>query len=1236
MNKILLSFMAVAISTSTVAAYDFEENGFYFNKLSENTVELTYKDTRKYGLCYNEQTITVPQTVTHDNQTYTVTRIGDNAFRSTFTTSNQMLMGDDLEYVILPETITEIGDYAFYNRYILGDGFTFPKNLVKLGKYSFYFCQWFDTVDIPAGVKEIPEGCFQKTVHIRAINLKAGLEKIGDKAFADTDLQRIYIDGEWLGYNTVPATVVSIGTDAFSNCPKLATEIAIPNLNGPDTNKIRYTVGEGTNLYAVVIDFNDDTRLDNLVLGYRTDATTVNPILAIMEIAQVDNRLEVVRGNNGLSSLKFDLDGNGVFDEKDAQGSNWRFSTDLKAKDGKTGVISLFSVKDGHTTADNKVPYYFYLPAPEEKGVWIPEEMTVNLSDDSFVLPVLVQPQGDNVTSTANWQASSSNTTYRNDTKFVGTPYASEDGSYHARPTLKGATGTTYMRFRPSIGGTFTESNFMTLNIIEPEIPMTAFTFAEADVTSPLNSTVEYQIIPEPANATYTAVSMKVADTKIATWSATAGLKTTKVEGETTVTASYICNTEVTNTLNLTSKLMNPVTDVNFGPGTEDGIINVPVRQLIGLKPVIVPANADIPDVTITLSENGTSRDDMTCSTYRVNWWDVNNVRSQFFELSGHRPTGDHPAKVTVVSADGKFQKDFVVNVIEADRAPLEGGYTEGTIILNEEWFTHTNGGLNYFTEDGEVIYQAYEKENPGMSFGATSQHGTIWNGKLFVASKQAQDGGDPLPGGGRLVIADAKTLKHLGSLDELQIANASGTILKGDGRAVCGATPDKVYVSSNNGVFVVDVADPTKPEIIGRVGMGEGDNNADLYNGQVGDMVNACGHVFAVMQGGGLMIIDTDTDTLNEATISDANVQGVTQTANGNIWYCTIGRDDANASCSVFVAIDPETLEELDRVYMPASIGTVACSWGAWRSTSFKGSHVGNDIWFVTGAAGIMGGATGDYYRYTIGDDPKEIKPFFTLSDKTGINGFGEEVGLMTYGTPLYDPRSNQLIVMAGKSGAASGGYRDHWTMWVNGDTGEIDRIIKLNPYYWFQSLPILPDKHDAEINVEDIDIDIKDQPLELDLDELIHDKDNINRNIRVSLESAPRAISLFAAENDPAEVKLEGKKLTVTPYAEGTVYFNLKAESNGREVSKKINVNVSDIISGVENASAGYVRFDGQRLYISGRNGATFSIYDANGMEVLQFNVDSDNYILDLNGHNGVFVVKGTEGTALKIFAK
>ena len=73
---------------------------------------------------------------------------------------------------------------------------------------------------------------------------------------------------------------------------------------------------------------------------------------------------------------------------------------------------------------------------------------------------------------------------------------------------------------------------------------------------------------------------------------------------------------------------------------------------------------------------------------------------------------------------------------------------------------------MNFLTEDKELMYRVYDRENPGEAFGATSCYGMIYADKFFVISKQPKDGGDSTPGGGRLVVMNAKTLKKIAGFD--------------------------------------------------------------------------------------------------------------------------------------------------------------------------------------------------------------------------------------------------------------------------------------------------------------------------------------------------------------------------------------------------------------------------------------------------------------------------------------
>lgn len=521
------------------------------------------------------------------------------------------------------------------------------------------------------------------------------------------------------------------------------------------------------------------------------------------------------------------------------------------------------------------------------------------------------------------------------------------------------------------------------------------------------------------------------------------------------------------------------------------------------------------------------------------------------------------------------------------------------------------------------MMYQVYERENPGMSFGCTSQFAAIWADKLIAVSKQAVDGGDPLPGGGRVVVADAKTLKYQGHIDDLIWGDETKS---SDGRGVVGATPDKVYVGSSNGIYIVDINDV---KIIGKISNFDesGSVAADLYNGQIGDMVHAGHYVFGIKQNTGAFAIDVINDQVVKQ-YSMPTVQGITQSADGNIWVTS-----TVDGCAHFTCINPFTLEidEKQSVVMPASVGAPVCSWGAWRNTPFVGCHSRNTLWFNTGG-GIAGGSSSDrFYGWEIGSDPSNLQPVFCLDKPNKLVGSNSRVYQKTYGTLRYDDRSGELIVMTTED-SASGHYRYNWTHFIDPATGEILRTIELEPYYWFQAFAIFPDKHDAKFNLDDIEIDVEDGNVEIDLKDCVSDADNIDSNIILSLVEMPEGISTFSEE--AAEATLDNNILTITPKSTGSHFVTLAAQSNGREVTHTLGIRVSDIATSISDVvkNVGSIQCDGQRIYLKGFNGSHFTIYNVNGVILNSFDVDSDTFIYDFGSHKGVFVVSDGKSMATK----
>ena len=93
--------------------------------------------------------ITIPEQVTHEGTTYTVTKIGNNAFYEWDQMGNYTQFR--VTKVTLPDTITEIGFKAFYGCDSL-ETLNIPAGVTGIGEGAFAQCEKLENLVIPAGV----------------------------------------------------------------------------------------------------------------------------------------------------------------------------------------------------------------------------------------------------------------------------------------------------------------------------------------------------------------------------------------------------------------------------------------------------------------------------------------------------------------------------------------------------------------------------------------------------------------------------------------------------------------------------------------------------------------------------------------------------------------------------------------------------------------------------------------------------------------------------------------------------------------------------------------------------------------------------------------------------------------------------------------------------------------------------------------------------------------------------
>lgn len=1036
---------------------------------------------------------------------------------------------------------------------------------------------------------------------------------------------------------------LSDGTQEYTSPAVTVAAPAEPSpVNGyVDFSQIGYTVGDGPLHGAVMISWNDENRgVDHLVWGVDF-AAGATPAEILSSVVKADSRLETIEGGYAYDNLdKGEIKPEYDHYTSDSADRAWHIYSDAAPRNGS--VIYLVYEEADATEVPAAPDYTFCIPAADKLGAWVPQGYKCHIADD-MTFPVWVRagdygydyctvtlnPSRPFVESDKGSVRSRKQDGYAMITlelspmEFPG-PINHEPQCYDltVQPTLWPKNNQPEgMDFAL----TLKSGDLAAMSIVEPLRPVTRINDHMVNVAGKLDSTSLKELIDyEPKDATYTQFILTDVATgnRIDTYmgrevepfgAAPAGyefwLDKVAVSGSAKDAIFSIAprfgSSDVEGLLGFTINA-NPVTSV-YLDGVDGDEIEMEVHEILALSPVVEPAAASNKVVTMKI-ENPSA--DNIAVTYPV------GGSKKFTELVTYS-TGTFDLVLTS-SENAAVTRTYHVNVRELDAASVGDEYQDGTFWLNEEWFTHKDGSINYLTDplpdtSDAIVYRAYGRENDDCGFGATSQYAMIFADKLFVMSKQEHDAGDIRNnGGGRLVIADARTLKRLASFDEIG----------GDGRACVGVSVEKAYIGTNAGIRVLhmnaDGSFELEPQNIAGINNDtESDSGQALYNKQIGDMVCAGDYVFAIQQGEGVHIIDTATDAVVRK-IADAGVQGIVQAADGNVWYASTS-DLPVAGTTNLHEIDPASLEELRKVNVP---GTIGCSWGSWRSTNFFASKTDN-VLFWNGAASSVEASGNSLFRWHTADDAAGIEPLMTLPKLPGMTPDATQV---PYASMRYDDRVDAILMAT--TTAPSGNYRWNWYNFIDANSGEIVSSLPLKPYYWFPALPVFPDKFAPQFSdIPSVEITINGNagaPRAIDLEGCVTDADNIDSNIRLSVY-CPAELA------EVAEVSLSGRRtLAVTPRGKGRSSFTLVAESNGRTTSVNVPVVVIDTTVGIESAGAvgGNITVTGRRVNVRNLAGTEFTVFDMTGRAVSAFRADSDDATILLAIPAGMYVITDSQG--------
>ena len=123
-----------------------------------------------------------------------------------------------IESYIIPDSVTKIGDYAFFRCSSLSD-IVIPDSVTDIGKCAFESCSYLSSVVIPDSVTDIGDYAFAGCNSLSNIVIPDSVTDIGQGAFSDCSS---------LSDIVIPDSVTDIGECAFSDCSSLS-KIVIPN-----------------------------------------------------------------------------------------------------------------------------------------------------------------------------------------------------------------------------------------------------------------------------------------------------------------------------------------------------------------------------------------------------------------------------------------------------------------------------------------------------------------------------------------------------------------------------------------------------------------------------------------------------------------------------------------------------------------------------------------------------------------------------------------------------------------------------------------------------------------------------------------------------------------------------------------------------------------------------------------------------------------------------------------------
>lgn len=341
--------------------------------------------------------------------------------------------------------------------------------------------------------------------------------------------------------------------------------------------------------------------------------------------------------------------------------------------------------------------------------------------------------------------------------------------------------------------------------------------------------------------------------------------------------------------------------------------------------------------------------------------------------------------------------------VLERNVVVPGADYSGKYLIINEGWYGHGNGNITVLDPaDNTVEQSSFTNQNFGTTLGVTSQSATLWNGKLYVCSKNNQ----------QLTIIDPKTL-YLEKQTEALLGSRQAY-------EFVGINEQYGIITANGDLYRVDLNTLKAEQILMSDGY-FGTGSAVVYQNKL--LVNVRNKMIHVLD---LDLVLGDLTQYSYKnyfpfTTIDVSTTGGCRFVNakdGNLYTIESTSDGVHN----LVKIKPNFAIEKVAIrsdYSPSS-------FAAYSEASFCSSADGDVFYYIAG---------GNIYKSSF-DNPAPENPFTSYS-KNGYSFYGAGIRV--------NPYNNELIATY-----LTSDYSSNLVVRFNGNTGEQIAEVTYGGYYF------------------------------------------------------------------------------------------------------------------------------------------------------------------------------------------